>query len=167
MKSSVGKIVVLLLLAMALANIVYAGTFKNKTWNGSDFPYIGALFCHDGDYVRFACTAEHHRFYYMTMDDANAYIEFYIDGKGQGTVNVLPKNKWNREHFSYANWQHFDLGQGFIGHTVEIHLVENRTVNRQYCPPADIIIKLQDNSQAILWRNVDSTSQCDLDQVAR
>ena len=45
--------------------------------------------------------------------------------------------------------------------------MENRTVNRQYCPPADIIIKLQDNSQAILWKNVDSNSKCDLDQVAK
>ncbi len=166
MKSSVGKIAVLLLLAMALANTVFAASFTNKTWNGSDFPYIGALFCHDGDYVKFYCTNEHHRFYYMTMDDANAYIEFYIDGKGQGVVSKI-RNKWDREHFSGANWKHCDLGQGYIGHVIEIHLVENRTVNRQYCPPADIIIKLQDNSQAILWRKVDSNSKCDLDEVAK
>ncbi|MCR4427441.1 MAG: hypothetical protein NUW23_14860 [Firmicutes bacterium] len=167
MKSVIRKLAIMFLVIVVFASIAHAKTFSGKTWptsSGEAFPYVGALFCHDGDYVKFHCTQEHHRFYYMTRDDKTAYIEFYIDGKGTGVPTAI-RNKWDREPFSSANWRHFDLGQGYIGHVVDIRLIENRTVNRQYCPEADIMIKLQDNSQAIRWRHVDSTSWCDLDQV--
>lgn len=162
------KKVFLVLPALILLLLATGATFKNKSWNGADFPYIGALFCHDGDYVKFWCSDQMHSFYFMTYKDANAYIEFYIDGKGLGTVNEI-KNKWNGKHFGSekVNWQRFDLGSSFWGHYVEIHLVENRTVNGKYCTENDIMIKLEDNSQAVLWRNVDSTSYCDLDLYAK
>jgi len=158
-----------LILVSAVVSLLFLGsaaTFRNKTWSGADFPYIGALFCHDGDYVKFWCTAEMHSFYFMTKSDSWAYIEFYIDGVGQGTVNQI-KNKWNGKHFSKANWQKFDLGSNFWGHFVEIHLVENRTVNGQYCSENDIMIKLEDNGYAATWKNVDSMSYCDLDLNAK
>jgi len=158
----------LVLLAVVVFAVLFTGgaTFKNKEW-GTDFPYIGAFFQHNDDYVRFTCTEDMHRFYYMTAKNADAYVEFYIDGKRQGVVNVLPKNQWNSRHFSIANWAYFDLGGGFIGHEVEIHFRENTTVNGKYCPENDIMIKLQENSFAIKWKGVDSTTYCDLDLFAK
>ncbi len=159
----------LLLVAViaSLMVLLVAATFKDKTWKGSDFPYIGAFFCHNDDYVRFYCTEEVHRFYYMTAKDSKAYVEFYVDGVRRGVVTELPANKWNSKHFSIANWAHFDLGPGFIGHEVEIHFRENTKVNGVYCPENDIMIKLLDNSLATLWKNVDSTTYCDLDLFAK
>jgi len=162
----VKKVVLAATLVMVLI-LTTGATFKNKTW-GTDFPYIGAFFQHSDDYVRFYCTEDMHRFYYMTAKDADAYVEFYVDGKRQGVVHWLPKNKWNGKHFSIANWAHFDLvGSTYIGHTVEIHFRENTTVNGKYCPENDIMIKLADNSWATLWKGVDSTTYCDLDLFAK
>jgi len=91
----------LLLVAViaSLMVLLVAATFKDKTWKGSDFPYIGAFFCHNDDYVRFYCTEEMHRFYYMTAKDSKAYVEFYVDGVRRGVVTELPANKWNSKHF--------------------------------------------------------------------
>ncbi|WP_448516753.1 hypothetical protein [Pseudothermotoga sp.] len=156
-----------LVVATVLVIVFSVGaTFKNRTWK-TDFPYIGAFFCHNDDYVRFYCTQDMHRFYYMTAKDSSAFVEFYIDGVRQGVINELPANKWNSRHFSIANWTHFDLGPGFIGHEVEIHFRENVTVNGVRCPENDIMIKLEDNSLATLWKNVDSTTYCDLDLFAK
>jgi hypothetical protein len=111
-KGGWGMVKKLLLVAVivSLMVLLVATTFKDKTWKGSDFPYIGAFFCHNDDYVRFYCTEEMHRFYYMTAKDSKAYVEFYVDGVRRGVVTELPANKWNSKHFSIANWAHFDLG---------------------------------------------------------
>lgn len=161
------KVVFVAVIAL-IVTLTVGATFKQKTWTGSNFPYIGAYFCHNDDYVRFNCTEEMNRFYYMTAKDRDAYVEFYVDGKRQGTVHVLPANKWNQEHFAYANWKHFDFqGSSYIGHVIEIHFRENTTVNGIWCPENDIMIKLADNSKALLWKNVDSDNYCDLDDVAK
>jgi hypothetical protein len=175
MKRILGKIFILLVLLLTLT---FAGTWKNKNFPGPAFPYIGGLLCHDGDYVEFSVFPEQNGFYYMTHYDREVNLEPYfwkVDPKdnkekwmGLGTVITLPSNPYTvGDHFSNASWRWVSLGQGYVGKTIQLRLVENRTVNKHYCPSNDIIIKFKSNIQVMNWKGVDSESWCDLDEVAR
>lgn len=60
------RLIKFLIVILFLTIIVFALTFKNKDYNGSNFLYKGALFLHDGDYVIFECAEGYNGFYYMT-----------------------------------------------------------------------------------------------------
>ncbi|MCR4424981.1 MAG: hypothetical protein NUW23_02155 [Firmicutes bacterium] len=149
--------------------VACASTFRGKSWSGSEFPYVGGLFLHDGDYVRFKTntTGSYYRVYYMTNGNKVANVELYINGVGQGTTIQLGPNPWNLDHWNWANWAHWDLGSGFINKQIDIRLVENRTVNRKWCGESDLMIKIPNKNDVIKWYHVDSTDWCDLDDVAK
>ncbi len=168
-----------LLITVAFAVFAISATFNNRSYTGADFPYIGALFCHDGDYVEFWCMEGYNYFYYMVRQNKKAYIELAVDGKLQGTVLELPVTMGNQsfvyevgEHFSYANWGKFTLlGSTYVGHKIRIVFRENRTINKIYCPENDIMIKLPPEAKewnlVYKWSGVDSREWCDLDEVAK
>ena len=171
MKKSILRIFIFLIILLILA---FASTWKNRNYYGADFPYIGGLFCHDGDYVEFEVNDENNGFYYMTRYNKEVNLEPYFwnseENKwvGLGTTLILPANVYPvGENFRYAPWRWVSLQQGYKGKTIQLRLVENRTVNNHYCPSNDIIIKFKDNSQVKYWKGVDSESWCDLDQVAK
>jgi hypothetical protein len=116
---------------------------------------MGGLLCNDGDYVEFYVDPEYNGFYYMTHYNTEVNLEPYfwdsVKNKwvGLGTTLTLPSNVY------------------YVGKTIQLRLVENRTVNNHYCPSNDIIIKFKSKDQVKYWKGVDSESWCDLDQVAK
>lgn len=156
--------------------VVYAGSWNHQNFTGSNFNYPAALFLHNGDFVRFQCGGTNHGFYYLTIDDTPAYLEFYVDGKGEGTIRTF-RNKWNGKPLNddECNWKFYEMGnavsQPYWGKKIEVVLVENRTVGWTTYGNADVIIKLFDNKAAMLWKGVDSRETigknnytgCDLD----
>jgi hypothetical protein len=66
--------------------ITLGSTWKNKNYDGSSFPYIGGLLCHDGDYVEFYVDPEYNGFYYMTHYNTEVNLEPYFWDSA--------KNKW-------------------------------------------------------------------------
>jgi hypothetical protein len=154
--------------------ITLGSTWKNKNYDGSSFPYIGGLLCHDGDYVEFYVDPEYNGFYYMTHYNTEVNLEpyFWDSAKnkwvGLGTTLTLPSNVYPvGEPFNTSPWAWVSLQKNYVGKTIQLRLVENRTVNNHYCPSNDIIIKFKTKDQVKYWKGVDSESWCDLDQVAK
>jgi len=93
MKKSILRIFIFLIILLILA---FASTWKNRNYYGANFPYIGGLFCHDGDYVEFEVNDENNGFYYMTRYNKEVNLEPYFwnseENKwvGLGTTLILP-----------------------------------------------------------------------------
>ncbi len=171
-------------LILAIFGVCLPATFTNKSWRGSDFPYIGALFLHSGDYVEFDCwdvDNGYGAFWYMVHQDRKAVVETYRYNKTTGQYDKLglfelPSRSGSLSavyevgtHFSEANWIKVRLGSAYIGYRIKIVFRENTTLkygNQTInCPENDLMIKVPEGS-AVKWGGVDSRDWCDLDYVA-
>ncbi len=162
---SIGLFIILIILLV----IVFASSFRNKDYGQDDFPYKGALFLHDGDYVIFECTEGYTGFYYMIRKDYVAPIEVfdYNSGKKLGYL-FLPSNPYPvGEHFNYAPFRWMDLQQGYKGRTLKLVLRENRKIFDKTYGDIDIMIKFKSGTTVLYWHGFDSTDWCDLHSVAK
>jgi len=165
-KVSIGLFIILIILLV----IVFASSFRNRDYGQDDFPYKGALFLHDGDYVIFECTEGYNGFYYMTGKDYEVPVQVfdYNTGKEIGGYLFLPGNPYPvGENFSYAPFRWMDLQQGYKGRTLKIVLRENRKIYNKTYGDRDLLIKFKPGTTVLYWHGVDSTDWCDLDYVAK
>lgn len=155
--------------------ITFASSFKGQDYSGSNFPYKGALFLHDGDYVEFYCDSNHSVFYYLTFKSGNCPVEI-MERKNDGswksikTIILPPKmysNNVNLNNLSFLGL--FDLASvpGCLNKRIGIHLRENRTIGGNYYGDKDLFIMLKEGTNVYLWKGVDSYEAFDLDGRAR
>ncbi len=167
-------------LILAVFAVCLSDTFTNKSWPGSDFPYIGALFLHSGDCVTFKCEdlgKGYGAFWYMLTNNRTAIVQVIVEGKpAEVEFFELRPQAGGRGvykqgvHFHIADWATFRLGPRYIGHVITIIFREKELLeiagSKIECPENDIIIRVPDGS-ATQWFGVDSTVWCDLDKVAK
>jgi hypothetical protein len=154
-----------------LLTITIGKNFSEETFAGITYPYQAGILCHDGDYVRFYCdSSKNNYFSYMTSKSNSCYIEFYTyneqnqQAKGEGSVVKLTANQYTPStNLTSCNFKTFNIPSKYYGKIIEIHLVENRTVNGVSCPENDLILKLPHMGDVRRWRKVESPSWCDLD----
>ena len=163
------------IILMFLLIITFASSFKGQDYNGFNFPYKGALFLHDGDFVEFYCDSNHSVFYYLTFKSGNCPVEV-MERKNDGswksikTIILPPKmysNNVNLNNLSFLGF--FDLANvpGCLNKRIGIHLRENRTIGGNYYGDKDLFIMLKDGTNVYLWKGVDSYEAFDLDGRAR
>lgn len=169
------KVVKILLVFSFLTALSFAASFINMDWAGSDFPYKGGLFLHDGDYVEFDCDSSHSKFYYWTLKSGDCPLEV-MERKQDGTwksikiLKLAPTSSLSSPNFNnFSGWKVFDLSgvSGCLGKKIGLHLRENRTVDGKYYGDKDLIIVLTEGTNVIRWKGVDSYEYCDLDARAR
>ncbi len=160
------------LIFSALLVLTFAATFTNKNFDGEAFPYKGALFLHNGDYVEVKIDSAHYKVYYLTRyDSMNVPLEV-MERKTDGTwksLMVLHLKGYGYpvgEHFNYCNFQTINLSQ-YNGKQIGLHLRERGTFGGKNYGDCDILIKVQEGMTVIKWKGVDSTDWCDLDDVAK
>ncbi len=155
--------------------ISFASSFKNQDYSGSNFPYIGTLSMHDGDFVEFYCDSNHSVFYYLTFKSGNCPVEV-MERKNDGswksikTIILPPKmfsNNVNLNNLSFLG--SFDLANvpGCLNKRIGIHLRENRTISGNYYGDKDMFIMLKEGTNVYFWKGVDSYEAFDLDGRAR
>ncbi|ACI19524.1 hypothetical protein [Dictyoglomus thermophilum] len=161
------RLIKFLIVILFLTIIVFASTFKNKDYTGSNFPYKGALFLHDGDYVIFECAEGYNGFYYMTRKgETPVEVIDNNTGKQIGYLFLQENYYTTGESFDYAGFKWVDLQQGFKGKILKIVLRENRKIYNKTYGDRDLLIKFKSGTKIIYWHGVDLTDWCDLDYVA-
>ncbi|TYT20924.1 hypothetical protein FY122_09230 [Dictyoglomus thermophilum] len=161
------RLIKFLIVILFLTIIVFASTFKNKDYTGSNFLYKGALFLHDGDYVIFECSEGYNGFYYMTRKgETPVEVIDNSTGKQIGYLFLQENYYPTGESFDYAGFKWMDLKQGYIGKTLKIVLRDNRKIFNKTYGDRDLLIKFKTGTNVIKWHGVDSTDWCDLDDVA-
>ncbi|MEM5813312.1 MAG: hypothetical protein QXU71_03055 [Candidatus Aenigmatarchaeota archaeon] len=169
MRRVIFKVSILFLILLVLT---FASTFTDKNWSGADFPYKGALFLHNGDYVEVKLTSTHYKIYYLTRyDSMNVPLELMerrADGSWKSIMILHCPGKGYPvgENFDYAPFQVINLAY-FAGKQVGLHLRENCTLEGKKYGDCDVLIKVQEGMTVIRWKGVDSRDWCDLDDVAR
>ncbi|MEM5813313.1 MAG: hypothetical protein QXU71_03060 [Candidatus Aenigmatarchaeota archaeon] len=157
-----------------LLNLTIGSTFTNKDWIGDSFPYKGALFLHDGDYVEFYCDSSHSKFYYWTLKSGNCPIEV-MERKSDGSWKQLkviilsPTNIIFNGSFKNLNgWGVYDLSSlsGCLNKQIGLHLRENRVIDGKSYGDKDIVIRLVEGTSVVRWKGVDSNEYFDLDSKA-
>lgn len=162
------RLIKFLIVILFLTIIVFALTFKNKDYNGSNFLYKGALFLHDGDYVIFECAEGYNGFYYMTRQGETP-VEVFDNSTGKQIGYLFLQENYypNGVRFDEAAFKWVDLqGSSYIGKTIKIVLRENRKIFNKTYGDRDLLIKFKSGTKIIYWHGVDSTDWCDLDYVA-
>lgn len=158
---------------LILSVLSFASIFTNKEWSGTSFPYKGALFLHDGDYVEFYCDSAHSKFYYWTLKSGDHPIEIMErkpDGWKQIKVIILPptSTEFKGNFKDYNGWGVYDLSNvsGCMNKQIALHLRENRTIGGKTYGDKDIVIRLMDRTDVKFWKGVDSYDKFDLDSKA-
>lgn len=160
------------ILFLILIVLTFASTFTDKNWDGANFPYKGALFLHNGDFVEVKLTSTHYKIYYLTRYDSMSVPLEVMERKSDGTwkslviLHLSGKGYPVGESFDYAPFQVINLSN-YAGKQVGLHLRENGTFGGKKYGDCDILIKVQSGMEVVRWKGVDSRDWCDLDDVAK